>query len=48
MNFENSKGFDCRRLLLNPSGKINLKSSDKYVALLNLSIFYTWKNIQKE
>ena len=27
--------------------KINLKRSDKYVALSNLSIYYTWKNIKK-
>ena len=25
---------------------INLKRSDKYVALSNLSIYYTWKNIK--
>ena len=24
--------------------KLNLRRSDKYVALLNLSIYYTWKN----
>ena len=33
------------RLLLNLKDKINLKRSDKYVALSNLSIYYTWKNI---
>ena len=27
--------------------KINLKRSDKYVVLSNLSIYYTWKNIKK-
>ena len=27
--------------------KIILKRSDKYVALSNLSIYYTWKNIKK-
>ena len=47
MNFENSKTSDLHRLLLNLSGKINLKSSDKYVAFSNLSIYYTWKNIKK-
>ena len=30
--------------LLNLSDKINLKMSDKNVALSNLSIYYTWKN----
>ena len=43
MNFENSKASDPHRLLLNLSDKINLNSKDKYVALSNLSIYYTWK-----
>ena len=33
MNSENSKISDLDRLLLNLSDKINLKRSDKYVAL---------------
>ena len=41
MNSENSKTFDPDRLLLNLTNKINLKRSDKYVALSNLSIYYT-------
>ena len=44
MNSENSKTSDPHRLLLYLLDKINLKSSDKYVALSNLSIYYTWKN----
>ena len=47
MNSENSKTSDPRRLLLNISDKINLKRSDKYVALSNLTIYYTCKNIKK-
>ena len=47
MNYENSKTSDPHRLLLNLSDKINLKRSDKYVALSNLSIYYKWKNIKK-
>ena len=42
MNSENSKTPDPHRLLLNLSGKMNLKRSDKYVALSNLSKYYTW------
>ena len=42
MNSENSKTSDLHRLLLNLLDKINLKRSDKYVALSNLSIYYTW------
>ena len=47
MNSENSKPSDPHRLLLNLTDKIDLKRSDKYVALSNLSIYYTWKNIRK-
>ena len=47
MNFENSKTSDSRRLLLNFSDKTSLKRTHKYVALLNLSIYYGWKNIKK-
>ena len=47
MNSENSQASDPQKLLLNLSVKIKLKRSDKYVALSNLSIYYTWKNIKK-
>ena len=47
MNPTNSKVSEPYRPLLNLSDKINLKISDKYVALSNLSIYYTWKNIIK-
>ena len=47
MNSKNSKTSDPQRLLLNLSEKMNLKGSDKYVALSNISIYYTWKNIKK-
>ena len=47
MNSENSRTSDSHRLLLKISDKIHLKRSDKYVALSNLSIYYTWKNIKR-
>ena len=47
MNCINSRKSDPQRLLLNLTGKINLKRSDKYVALSNLSIYYKRKNINK-
>ena len=47
MNSENSKTSDIHRLLRNISDEIDLKRSDKHVALSNLSIYYTWKNIKK-
>ena len=47
MNSKNSKTSDPYRLLLNLTGKINLKRSDTYFALSNLSIYDTWKNMKK-
>ena len=47
MNSKNSKTSDPHRQLLNLTEKINLKGSDKFVALSNLSMYYTWKNIEK-
>ena len=46
INSENSKTSDPQ-LLLNLTDKTNLKRSQKYVALSNLSIYYKWKNIKK-
>ena len=47
MNSRSIKIPDPHRLLLNLLDKINLKRSDNYVALSNLSIYYTWKSIKK-
>ena len=47
MNSGNSKTSDPHRLLVILSDKVNLKREDKYVALSNLSIYYTWKNVKK-
>ena len=47
VNSENSKTSDPYRLLPNLTEKINLKRSDKYVALSNLSIHYIRKKIKK-
>ena len=44
MNCKNSETSEALRILLNLADKMNLKRSDKYVALLNLSMYYTWKN----
>ena len=43
----NGETSDLHRLLLNLLDKINLERGDKYVALSNLSIYYTWKNIKR-
>ena len=47
MNSENSKTSDPQRPLLDLTNKINLNRSDKYIALLNLSIYYILKIIKK-
>ena len=47
MNSDNGKTSDPHRLFLNLTDKINLKGSDKYVVLSNLSIYYTGKNIKR-
>ena len=47
INFNSSKTLYPYKLLLNITYKIDLKRSDKYVSLSNLSIYYTQKNIKK-
>ena len=45
---ENSKTNEpYHKFILNLLQRLNLRS-DKYVALQNLSIYYTWKNIRKQ
>ena len=45
INTENGRTLDYHVLLLNLTNKIDLRS-EKTVALSNLSIYYTWKNIK--
>ena len=47
INSENSKTSDLHRLLLNLTDKIDLRRKDKYIALSNLSIYHTLRNIKK-
>ena len=47
MNSENSKTSDPHRLSLNLTDKRDLRQKDKDIALSNLSIYYTWKNIKR-
>ena len=44
MNSKNVKKCDPHRLLLNRAEKINVKRSDKYIALSNLSRKKSYKN----
>ena len=46
MNTENSKTNEPYRLKYNLIDKLNLKSPNKNMALANLSIYYTWKNVK--
>ena len=48
INTENSKTNESHRFKLNLSDKLNLKNPNKNMALANLSIYYTWKNIKSE
>ena len=47
MNSKNSRTSDSHRLLINLTDQIKSKRSDKYVALSNLSIYFTQENIKK-
>ena len=47
MNSKNSQTSNPHRLLLSLTDKIDLRRKDKYIALSNLSISYTWKDIKK-
>ena len=46
MNTENNKTNEPHRFRLTLTDKLNLKGSNKNMALANLSIYYTWKNIK--
>ena len=48
MNTENSKTNEPYRFKLDLKDKLNLKNPNKNMALANLSIYYTWKNIKTE
>ena len=48
MNTENSKTSEPHKFALSLLQRLDLKSSDKYVALQSLSIYYTWKNIRQQ
>ena len=46
MNTKNSNTNEPRRFILSLVDKLNLKDPSKNMALANLSIYYTWKNIK--
>ena len=46
MNFKNSKTSEPHVLILKLTDKLDLRRGEKIIALSNLSIYYTWKNIK--
>ena len=48
MNSKNSKTSEPHRFRLDLTDKLDLKDPKKNMALANLSIYYTWKNIKSE
>ena len=46
MNSENSKASMPHILKLKLTSKLDLRISEEVIALSNLSIYYTWKNIK--
>ena len=47
INSKNSKTTKSHLLILNLTDKIDLGRGKKSIALSNLSIYYTWKNIKQ-
>ena len=45
MNTKNSKTNETHTFRFILAGKTNLKNPNKNMPLVNLSIYYTWKNI---
>ena len=46
MNSKNSKKSESHVLILTLINKLDLRIGEKTIALSNLSIYYTWKNIK--
>ena len=46
MNSKNSKTSELRRFKFDLIDKLDLKNSNKKMALANLRIYYTWKNVK--
>ena len=48
MHTENSKTRQPHRFRIDLTDKLNLKDPKKNIALANLRIYYTWKNVKSE
>ena len=47
MNSENCKTSEPYVLIIKLTNKLDLRVDEKSIALSSLSIYYTWKNIEK-
>ena len=48
MNRDNTKMNEQHKFVVSLSQRLDLLSSNKNVALQNLSIYYTWKSLRKQ
>ena len=48
MNTANSKTKHSNKFVSNFTEKLNLKNPNENIALANLSIYYTWKNVKSD
>ena len=48
MSYQNSETNESNRFIYQFTDELNLQNHDKNMALANLSIYYTWKNIKSE
>ena len=48
MNTANSKTKHLNKFVYNFTDKLNFKNPNKNIALANLSIYYTWKNVKSD
>ena len=48
MNTANSKTKHSNKFVYNFTDKLTLKNPNKNIALANLSIYYTWKNVKSD
>ena len=46
MNYENSRNSEYHVLILKLADNLDLRGGQKSIALSNLSIYFTWKNIK--
>ena len=47
INTENRKANEPHKFVLNLSQRLDFKKLNEHVALQNLTIYYTWKNVRK-